>query len=314
MVTGAVFVTGLVRRLGGRLLLVITGAVFVTAWGSGFLIARLGPVAASPLTLLFWRFAPVAVVLCVVSTSTGGLRGLRPRDVGQQASIALLGQFGYCVFVYLGIARGVATGTSALIDAIQPIVIATLVGPVLGLAVRARQWLGLLVGMAGTVVVVVSQAQSVDADPIALAFPLGAVLCLIAATLIDRRHPTALSVRSAVSLHTATTACALAVVCALTGSLAPPAGGGFWLAVLVAVIGPTLLGYGLYWYLLRRLGVTALNGLLFLVLPVTAVAGAVLFGERLDVLTVVGFALCAGGVALVLVYDRPRAGVEALPV
>lgn len=289
-----------------RPVLVLAGGLFVAAWGSGFLVAGVGPVTAAPLTLLLWRFLPVAVVLLLVSLATGGFRGVRTGDVRHEASIAILGQFGYCVLVYLGIARGVATGTSALIDALQPVAVATLVGPVLGIAVRPRQWLGLLAGVIGTTVVVISQAASVQADPAALAFPLAAMLCLIAATLIDRRHPSTVPVRTALTLHTTTTAIAVLALCAITGSVVPPGAPAFWAAALVAAIGPTLLGYGLYWYLLRRIGITALNGLLFLVLPVTAVAGAALFGEDLGPLSFVGFALCAAGVALVLAGGRAR--------
>ncbi|NKX50970.1 EamA/RhaT family transporter, partial [Arthrobacter deserti] len=84
-------------------------------------------------------------------------------------------------------------------------------------------------------------------------------------------------------------------------------------AVFAAAV-PTIIGYGLYWWLLRRVGVTALNALLFLVAPAPAAAGTVLFGEPLTIVTVAGFALCAAGVALVLASEartRPSASPEA---
>jgi drug/metabolite transporter (DMT)-like permease len=84
--------------------------------------------------------------------------------------------------------------------------------------------------------------------------------------------------------------------------------------VLSALV-PTLAAYGLYWWLLRRVGVTALNALLFLVAPTTAASGALLLGEPLTAWTIAGFVLSAAGSALVLAGERRRRGSadEALP-
>ena len=42
---------------------------------------------------------------------------------------------------------------------------------------------------------------------------------------------------------------------------------GVLVAVSFAALVPTVVGYGLYWWLLRRVGVTTLNALLFLAVP-----------------------------------------------
>jgi drug/metabolite transporter (DMT)-like permease len=99
------------------------------------------------------------------------------------------------------------------------------------------------------------------------------------------------------------TAAALLVAAAVAGELAPPADAGFWVATALAAVFPTVVAYGLYWWLLRRIGVTALNALLFLVAPATAAAGAVGLGEPLTAVTVVGFVLCGAGVAVVLAVE-----------
>src|SRR5690606_20803368 len=99
------------------------------------------------------------------------------------------------------------------------------------------------------------------------------------------------------------TAAALVPVAAIFGVLAPPASVSFWLASAFAAVFPALVAYALYWWLLRRIGITALNALLFLVAPTTAAAGALILGEPLTVVTVLGFALCGTGVAVVLTSD-----------
>ncbi|TNC51336.1 EamA family transporter [Mumia zhuanghuii] len=56
-----------------------------------------------------------------------------------------------------------------------------------------------------------------------------------------------------------------------------------WLIVL-----PTFGGYGLYWFLLARTDVTAVNALLFLVPPVTTLWGALMVGEPFSTVTALG--------------------------
>lgn len=299
---------GVLRKAG----LVVASLAFVLAWSSGFLVAKIGTFDASILTLLVWRFLPLALALLGISWARGDLRHVAFADLRRQSAIGLLGQFGYCVSVYAAIAVGVASGTTALIDAVQPIVMATLVGPVLGLRVPWAQWLGLLIGSTGVLLVVVSQAAAVDTGAVAFTFPALAMLCLIVGTLLDRRAPSRLPVLTTLTVHVSITAFALVLVTLLTGTFVPPASTAFWAVVSFAALIPTVVGYGLYWWLLRRVGVTALNALLFLVAPATAVAGTLMFAEPFSIATVVGFGACAGGVTLVLVSEaRSRPAVDS---
>ncbi|WP_445444701.1 DMT family transporter [Clavibacter sp. km3a] len=286
---------------------VATAAGFVLAWSSGFLIAAVGTVEVPATTLLLWRFAPLAVVLAAIVVATGAAREIPRRTLGRQALIGGFAQLGYCAFVYAAIGAGVATGTTALIDAVQPLVVATLVGPLLGLRVRSAQWGGLALGAVGVVLVVRSQAGAADADPVAYLLPAAAMACLVAGTFLERRSSGRPPVLVTLTVHVAVTAVALLVAAAATGTLAPPADPAFWTAAVLAALVPTLGAYGLYWWLLERVGITALNALLFLVAPTTAAAGALLLGERITVVTLAGFALCGVGVAVVLATER-RAG------
>ncbi|MBA8813835.1 DMT family transporter [Frigoribacterium faeni] len=291
----------------GAVVTVLASAAFVASWSSGFVIAKIATVDTPATTLLAWRFAPLAVVLIVVALATGAFRGVSRTELRQQATIGLFAQFGYCAFVYAAVGAGIATGTTALIDAVQPLVVATLVGPLLGLRVRGGQWVGLALGAGGVAAVVGSQLGGSDASAAAYLLPAAAMACLIVGTFAERRAPARLPVVTTLTIHVSVTAAALIVLAVATGTLAPPAEAGFWFAAVLSAVLPTLVAYGLYWWLLRRVGITALNALLFLVAPTTALAGTALLGEPLTVVTVVGFALCASGVALVLRFDGARA-------
>ena len=96
----------------------------------------------------------------------------------------------------------------------------------------------------------------------------------------------------------------LSGVALATGNAAPPTSAAFWATTAFTAFVPSLAAYGLYWWLIRRIGVTSLNALLFAVAPTTAVAGAVLLGEEFSVLTALGFAVSAAAVTIVLVAER----------
>lgn len=291
---------------------VLAAAVFVVSWSSGFLVPAIAADSAdavSPLRLLVWRFVPLALILIIIVVSTGAARGVTRADVGRQALIGLFAQFGYCAAVYAAIGAGVATGTTALIDAVQPLIVAVLVGPLLGLRVRGAQWVGLLVGAGGVLLVVRSQLDDSEAHPIAYVWPALAMACLIVGTFLQRRSAPRTGTLVTLAIHVTVTAVALVPIAAIFGALVPPASVSFWLAAGFAAAFPTLAAYGLYWWLLRRVGITALNALLFLVAPTTAAAGALLLGEPLTAVTLLGFVLCAAGVAAVLVSEA-RAGGE----
>jgi drug/metabolite transporter (DMT)-like permease len=292
----------------GRLVTVLAAVAFVTSWSSGFVIAAMATVDVAPSTVLVWRFVPVAILLLAITMATGAFRGLSRPELRRQGIIGLFAQFGYCVFVYAAVAVGVAAGTTALIDAVQPLVVATLVGPLLGLRVRLAQWGGLLLGALGVLLVVQTQGADNGVTPLAYVLPGLAMLCLIAATFLERRSRVRPAVLVTLTIHVTVTALASLVLAAFTGTLLPPASPTFWLQIALMAALPTLAAYGLYWWLLRRIGITALNALLFLVAPTTAIAGFFLLQEPLTPLTLLGFALCGVGVAIVLMVEqRPTA-------
>lgn len=279
---------------------VVAAAAFIVTWSSGFIIPAFATVDVSPLTLLVWRFVPLAVVLVVLVLVTGAAENVTTGELGAQATIGLFAQFGYCVAVYGSVAAGIATGTVALIDAVQPLIVAVLVGPVLGLRVRGAQWAGLVIGAVGVLLVVRSQFGSSEAPPVAYLLPAVAMVCLIIGTLLQRRSSVKTGVLLTLTVHVSVTAALLLLIAMLTGTLTPPSSGSFWLAVVLTAVFPTLAAYGLYWWLLQRVGITALQALLFLIAPATSLGGSLLLGEPLTVVTVAGFVLCGIGVAVVL--------------
>ncbi|MFG1667305.1 DMT family transporter [Streptomyces sp. Y7] len=282
---------------------------FVLCWSSGFIGAKLGAGSASAVTVLMWRFLPLAVILLVVAATAGraSWRGLAAREVVRQVAIGVLSQSGYLLTVYYAIQLGVSSGTTALIDGVQPLVAGALAGPLLHQYVSRRQWLGLCLGVGGVALVTTADAMAATGVAVwAYLVPFLGMLSLVAATFLQSRSRTQVAPGVALTVHCATSAVLFSVLALGTGAAAPPAEAGFWTAVVWLVALSTFGGYGLYWIILRRSGVTEVNALMFLMAPVTAVWGALMFGEPFGAQTALGLAV--GLAAVVVVRRDGRAG------
>ncbi|MEV0623776.1 DMT family transporter [Nonomuraea sp. NPDC050404] len=280
---------------------------FVLCWSSGFIGAKLGAGSAPAITILMWRFLPLAAVLIVVSAVAGAAwRGLTAREVTRQAMIGVLSQSGYLLTVYYAIQLGVSSGTTALIDGVQPLVAGALAGPLLRQYVSRRQWLGLCLGVGG--VAIVTMADAAAATGVAwwaYLVPFLGMFSLVAATFLESRSRTRVAPSVSLTVHCVTSAVIFTTLALGTGAAAPPAELSFWTAIGWLVVLSTFGGYGLYWLILRRSGVTKVNTLMFLMAPVTAVWGALMFGEPFGPQTALG--LLVGLAAVVIVH---RGGPE----
>ncbi|QUX21025.1 MULTISPECIES: DMT family transporter [Nocardiopsis] len=306
----------------------LLAAGLVVMWSSGFVGAELGTRHAPAETLLAWRFLVVAGPLAAwclwararsrggrtraARTDTGGPSGSGPegerarsgrmtgRDAAGHAAVGALAQAGYLYGVFAAAGAGVAAGTVALIAALQPLVATALAVPLLGERVRPRQVAGLALGLAGVGLVVGADLRAPGAAPWwGYALPVGAMLSLVAATLLERRLRPGGSPAQALAVQCGVSAVLFTALAAATGTLAPPADPGFWAAVAWVVVLSTVGGYGLYWAALARFGVARVSALLYLTPPTTLLWSLLMFGDPVGAAALAGLAVCAAAVVLV---------------
>jgi len=271
--------------------------LFVVLWSTGFIAAKYGLPYAPPLTFLLYRFALVATLMAVVALATRAPWPRTPLQAIHVAVSAWLVHGAYLGGVFVALAGGMPAGTIAMLVGLQPILTVILARGWLGERVVPRQWLGLVLGLAG-VWFVVRHKIDLAGDLHGLVPAAVALVGISVGTLYQKRFCAHVDLRSGAVIQFA--ACVLLylpLVAVLEGGAvrwAPEFVFALAWSVLVLSVGAISL---LYW-LLRHGAAANVARLFYLVPPVTALQAWLMFGETLDRLAIAGMVLIAGGVAL----------------
>ena len=193
----------------------------------------------------------------------------------------------------------------ALLQSLGPMLIALSAVPLLGERLRSSQWLGLILGTVGVLMVVTPRALEGPAGWRAIALGLSGVAGLAGGTIYFRRFCEGVPLLGATTVQVAagallTVALALGLERMHAVWTAPAVTSVVW-NVLAVSIG----AMALYYYLLARGTAGRVAANFYLVPGTVAVAAWALLGERLTPLAVLGFAIASTGVFLVARASGP---------
>src|ERR1700680_4199515 len=137
-------------------------AIFVVLWSTGFVATKYVVNNAEPLTYLSIRMALVVGLMAVIAAIA---RPKWPDRIGLAHSVVagILVHGFYLGGTAVAIAHSIPAGLSALIPGLQPILTSTLANRWLGERVTPLQWTGLLLGLAGVVLILHNRPMSEEA-------------------------------------------------------------------------------------------------------------------------------------------------------
>ncbi|HSE76930.1 MAG TPA: DMT family transporter [Alphaproteobacteria bacterium] len=277
----------------------IAPAIFVVLWATGFIAGKAGLPFAPPLTFLALRFGVVTLLMLAVVAL---VRAPWPRSwaaVGHIAVVGLLMHGAYLGGVFTSLDRGLPAGLSALIVGIQPLLTATMVGPLLGERVNARQWLGLGLGLAGVAMVLADKLAFDRGTFGAVMLSVLALLGITAGTLYQKRFSAHADMRTGAVIQYAA---AGAIMLPLAVSLEQMQVDWTWQFIAALTWLSVVLSLGavslLYW-LIRHGAAAKVASLFYLVPPFAALFAWLLLGETLGPAALAGMAIAAVGVAMV---------------
>jgi len=272
--------------------------LFVVLWSTGFIGAKLGLPDCEPLTLLTLRYAAVLVLMGGVALAT---RAPWPERPSQWLHIAVSGLLIHAIYlggVFIAIRLGLPAGVTALVVGLQPVLTALGAGLFLRERVKATQWAGLALGLAGVVLVV---AHKVAGGPAAATLLVPAVVALVgitAGTLYQKRFCARFDLRAGAVIQFGPCLVATGLVAWHTETMVVHWTPAFtfalaWLVLVLSVGAVSLLNV-----LIRSGSAVNVASLFYLTPPTTALIAWAMFGETLTGPALAGMALAVLGVWL----------------
>jgi drug/metabolite transporter (DMT)-like permease len=279
----------------------VAPAIFVALWSTGFVVARYATRDAGPLTFLCVRMFIAAGLLWLIATA---MRAPRMTRSGWSAA-TIVGVFMHAVYlggVFVAIDNGLPSGLSALIAGLHPVATSVAARIFLGERLNRKQIIGVFLGLVGVCAVVIEKLDAADsgvttAAMIAMAI---SIVGLTIGTLVQR----ALGKEMPLLRGTATQYLASGVVLAVASgfseqwqfSLTRYTVFSMLWAVVVLSLGAVLL----MMTLLARHTAAKVSSLFFLTPALSTIEGAILFGERLGALALVGLVIAVFGVRMTM--------------
>ena len=280
-----------------RVAVAIAPMLFVLLWSTGFIGARFGLPYIEPMTFLAAR---MVLVVIIMSTIALVVQAPWPRgvDIGHSLVAGGLVHGLYLGGVFTAISQGVPAGISALIPGLQPILTSTIANRFMGEKVTRQQWLGLALGLAGVLLVLHDRRMVAEGTLLGWAASFASLIGITLGTLYQKRYCGLIDWRAGNTVQYAG-ALALFALAAFTFETRTIHWTGeliFAMAWLVLVL--SIAAVGLMYWLIRRSAATGFASLFYLVPAVTALLAFLLFGEKLDALSIFGMVICALGVVL----------------
>ncbi|MBN6524178.1 DMT family transporter [Acinetobacter pittii] len=156
-------------------------STFVLLWGSAAIFTRWGLDSASPIALLILRFATALFVLLLIAIFR---KRLLPKH-GTRKQVLLTGLLiiaGYSICYFKAMAHGVTPGLMATIMGIQPILTLCL----LEKSLQKERLLGLLIALAGLILLVWKSLTMSFIAPIGIFFALAALICITFGAIMQK--------------------------------------------------------------------------------------------------------------------------------
>jgi drug/metabolite transporter (DMT)-like permease len=272
-------------------------AIFVVLWSTGFIATKYVINNADPLSYLAIRMAIVVGLMAIIAAIA------RPKwpdvsGVFHSAVAGILVHGFYLGGTAIAIAHSIPAGLSALIPGLQPILTSTIANRWLGERVTPMQWVGLLLGLAGVVLILHNRPMTGEAGWGWLASGVSLVSITLG-TLYQRRYCNAIDWRAGNFVQYVAVTIFFGIGAWLFEDNVVHWTTEFVLALAWLAVVLSIGSIGLLYWLIRRSAATSVASLFYLVPAVTAVMAYALFGERLDTVAMTGMVACAAAVFVV---------------
>ena len=279
----------------------LTPWIFVALWSTGFVVARYSTNNAGPLSFLTVRMLIAAVLLYLIAKVVKAPKLSR----GSWSTSAIVGTCMHAIYlggVFIAIKQGLPSGLSALIAGLHPVVTSVAGRIILKEKLRRSQWVGVLLGMSGVLVVVVDKVRDGLGDvtrPALIAMVIS-VIGMSTGTLVQRARGKEMPLVTGTAAQYVSAGAVLLVASSLFEEWEFNINTELVLALLWSVFVLSIAAVMLMMLLISRHSAARVSSLFFLTPALSAIESAILFGERLSPLALVALVVALTGVWLTM--------------
>ncbi len=282
---------------------ILMGLAFAAMWSSAFTSARVIVEYAPPLTALSLRFLISGLIGVGIAFALGQTARLSRR---QWIGVLI---FGVCQnALYLGLnfvaMQTIQASLAAIIASTMPLLVALVGWVFLGQSVRPLGIIGLIAGLIGVTLIMGARLQG-GVDVFGLILCVVGVISLTIATLAVLGASSGGNVLMIVGLQMLVGSAVLSVPALLFEPFVVTWTWQLVVAFIYTTLVPGLVATVVWFLLVGRIGAVKASTFHFLNPFLGVVVAAVLLGERLGVLDVIGVVIIAGGILAVQLSKHP---------
>ena len=268
---------------------------FIILWSSAFVSGQFIVQSASPFASLTFRFFIVGICFLIFSYYLREKIFVKFNLAIQACITGILFHGFYLGGVFFSYSVGLSATLSALIVGLQPVLTNILSGPILKERITFIQWIGILLGFIGTILVI-GYDIGVKIPIIGLAASIVALLGATIATIWQKK----ITINLTLSVNNFYKAFAASIFLFIISVIFEVPSINFdtrfnlsmgWQIIMVS-----FGAYAILMYLIKTGTASKTSSLFFLVPPVTAIMAWLVLDEKLSIIDIIGLLICAFGV------------------
>lgn len=271
--------------------------LFVVLYGSGFVGAKYGLPYSSPLSFLTLRFLIAgfifAAIVLIFRIKIPSIKNIIHISIAGSLTVAA-----FSIGVFISIDLGLSPALSALIIALQPILIAVFATYMVDENLKKSQWLGLVFGLIGVAVVVVHNIDVKSVGLLSISMSVLGLIGLTAGNLYQKKYCSDMNIIVGGSIQSIVSGLICFFLLFVFGNFSVDWTPQFIGALSYMTLGVSLGALSLLYLMISRGEVSKVASIFYLVPVSAATTGYFLYGETFDLYTLIGSLIIFVGIYL----------------
>ncbi len=273
--------------------------LFIIIYGSGFVATKYGLEHITPLSFLVIRFLLAFIFLLLI---TKILKSPWPSTVKELFHICIAGSLTVGIFsigVFLSINLGVSPSLSALIIALQPIIVAIFASKLLGEIVDIKHWYGLIISFIGVFFVVFTKFEFIFDDILGIIMSVFALLGLSFGSIYQKRYCTNMNLFTGGAIQTFISFLLSLILMIFFEDVEITLNANLVYSVLYMSIGVSITALSLLYIMIKNGEVSKVSSIFYLIPVCAAVLSYFIFDDAFDLIELIGIMIVVLGVSFI---------------